>query len=194
MIKIVIGAWAALTVAGLGLLLNYKETPGEAAVAPSSWPSASTLPRTEDRFTLVMIVHPRCPCSRASVGELGRLMTRVGSQVRTYVLMVVPDGVDDSWEHSDLASSAGAIDGVEVRIDRSGREASLFGAATSGQTYLYSRTGELLFSGGITPSRGHYGDNLGSAEIERLALGGEHVAGAAAVKSNVFGCELHEKK
>ena len=187
-----IGGWAVLTVTGLGLMLNYKQTPGEAAVAPASFPADSSIERAPDKSTLIMIVHPRCPCSRASVTELSRLMTRVGSRLTAHVLVVVPDGTGEEWEKSDLAASAAAIHGVDVRIDRNGREGKLFGAITSGQTYLYSPTGELQFSGGITPSRGHQGDNFGSSEIERLTLSGEKATDAG--HSNVYGCELHDAK
>jgi hypothetical protein len=187
-----IGGWAVLTVTGLGVLLNYKQTPGEAAVASPSYPAGSAIERTTDRSTLVMIVHPRCPCSRASISELSRLMTRVGSRLTAHVLVVVPDGAGEEWEKSDLAESAAAIPGVDVRIDRNGSEGKLFGAITSGQTYLYSPKGELQFSGGLTPSRGHQGDNFGSSEIERLTLSGDN--GTEAGHSNVFGCELHDAK
>ena len=142
-----------------------------------------------------MIVHPRCPCSRASVGELSRLMTRLGDRVKGYVLVVQPEGTDgDEWSKSELADSAARINGIEVQLDRGGREAKLFGAATSGQTYLYSRTGALQFSGGITASRGHYGDSQGSSEIARLTLEGEGATAETAASSNVYGCELHDTK
>jgi hypothetical protein len=187
-----IGGWLTLTIAGMGVLLNYKQTAGGAAVAPASWPKESTIVPAKDRFTLVMIVHPRCPCSRASVGELGKLMTRLGSRLEAHMLAIVPDGAGEEWESSDLAKSAAEIQNVSVRVDRSGREAKLFGALTSGQTYLYSPTGELQFSGGITASRGHYGDNLGSAEIERLTLAGNSDQAEEPRSSKVYGCELHD--
>jgi hypothetical protein len=194
MIKAVglIGGWLTLTIAGMGVLLNYKQKPGEAAAAPAGWPEQSTIERAKDRSTLVMIVHPRCPCSRASVGELGKLMTRIGTRLEAHMLVVVPDGAGEEWENSDLAKSAAEIQNVSVRVDRSGREAKLFGAATSGQTYLYSPSGELQFSGGITASRGHYGDNFGSAEIERLTLSHKSEKAEEPRSSNVYGCELHD--
>ncbi len=52
--------------------------------------------------------------------------------------------------------------------DDDGAEAKRFGAETSGQTLLYDERGTLAFSGGITGSRGHAGDNAGRASL--LAL------------------------
>jgi hypothetical protein len=45
--------------------------------------------------------------------------------------------------------------------DEDGFEAKRFGAKTSGQVVLYAPKGALLFSGGITVSRGHQGSNPG---------------------------------
>ncbi len=64
--------------------------------------------------------------------------------------------------------------------------AAAFGAETSGQVFLYDAQGSLRFSGGITESRGHVGDNAGRAAVEQL------LQGKAPVKTRtpVFGCSL----
>ena len=68
-----------------------------------------------------------------------------------------------------------------------GREARLFGAATSGQTMVYGRNGHLLFSGGITAARGHYGDNAGASAIGALL---EQPTPQSGRKTAVYGCAL----
>jgi len=65
-------------------------------------------------------------------------------------------------------------------------EAKRFGAETSGQTLLYDERGTLAFSGGITGSRGHAGDNAGRASL--LALINRSDADRRG--SSVFGCPL----
>ncbi len=72
--------------------------------------------------------------------------------------------------------------------DIQGREALRFGAATSGQTLLYDASGRLLFSGGITPARGHAGDNDGSDALLELLSGGS----GRHHQTPVFGCSLRD--
>jgi hypothetical protein len=57
-------------------LWNYESTPGVAAATPGRWPADSRIKPDADRATLVMLAHPHCPCTRASIGELARLMTQ----------------------------------------------------------------------------------------------------------------------
>jgi hypothetical protein len=51
---------------------------------------------------------------------------------------------------------------------------------------LYAPTGKLLFSGGITASRGHEGDNVGRSAIVSFILNGH----APVNHTPVFGCSL----
>jgi len=77
---------------------------------------------------------------------------------------------------------------VQVMRDDDGVEAARFGAATSGQVILYDRDGGLLFTGGITASRGHAGDNDGRNAIVSLLGRGRETRHS----SPVFGCSLLE--
>ena len=60
---------------------------------------------------------------------------------------------------------------MRVVNDVEGVEARRFGAQTSGTTSLYSPDGRLLFSGGITSSRGHEGDNAGEDALTQAISG-----------------------
>lgn len=184
--------WLALVGAGSAVLLDYALTPGVSGTAPAQWPLGSALRRNTDGATLVMIVHPHCTCSRASLSELLGLMTSATGKVNAYVLFVRPPGVARGWERTDLWRQAVAIPAVTVIADESGRQAARFGAATSGQTMLYDRSGVLEFSGGITAARGHYGINAGSIAIAAL-LGGTKPGGKrinASARTPVYGCPL----
>jgi hypothetical protein len=178
--------WLFIIGAGIGILWDYESTPGAAAATPDRWPAASRLKPAAGRATLVMSAHPHCPCTRASIGELARLMTQAQGRVTAYVVFVKPPGFSGEWVQSDLWASAAAIPGVIPVADGDGVEAGLFHSATSGQTVLYDAAGNLLFSGGITSARGHSGDNAGRTAIVSLLTGGE----ADKRDTPVFGCPL----
>jgi hypothetical protein len=178
--------WALMVGVGLGLLWSYENTPGPVAVPPSHWPAESRIQPAADRATLLMVAHPHCPCTRASIGELSRLMTQAQGRVTTYVLFLKPAGSSDDWEKTDLWQSAASIPGVSVVVDDGGVEAQRFQAATSGQTVLYDTDGSLLFNGGITSSRGHSGDNAGRSAIVSLL----HTGKAEQAETFAFGCPL----
>jgi len=183
-------AWLAGVGVGLSILWEYEHAPGVVVgTAPSSWPPSTGMGRVPGRATLVMLVHPQCPCSRASVGELALVMARAQGLVDAHVLFYRPAGVAANWHQTDLWSAAEAIPGVEVAVDENGAAASRFGVATSGHTLLYDDLGQLQFSGGITGSRGHAGDNAGRTAIVSLLL---HQAAERRFTS-VFGCSLLDR-
>lgn len=182
--------WSLVTGLGLGLLWKYENAAGTAAAAPANWPSDSSIPPATDRATLIMLAHPHCPCTRASIGELARLMTQAKGRVTAYVIFLKPESSSTDWEKTDLWQSAASIPGVTAIVDNDGTEARRFHAQTSGQTVLYDVDGRLLFSGGITGSRGHSGDNAGLSAIVSLLNTGD----AERTETFVFGCPLSSKR
>jgi hypothetical protein len=186
----VLAAWIVVLGAGASKLWRYESTAGEGARAPLTWPAGSSIARDGHLPTLVMLVHPQCPCSRASIEELSRLMTHCTGKVHTAVLFVQPAGAPEGWEKSGLWSDAAAIPGVTLMTDEEGRESERGGAATSGQAILYSADGRLLFSGGITESRGHCGDNAGESAIDALVSSRAIAGGAGNACTPVYGCPL----
>lgn len=178
--------WLVAIVAGGGGLWRYKLTPAVvAADSPDRWPVASWLPLAEDRATLVMSVHPRCPCTRASVAELRRLVTDTNDRVRAHILVVRPPGAPDRFERTDLWDSLAAIPGVTVHSDVDGEEARRFGAIASGHVVVFDPAGRVRFSGGITGARGHEGDNPGRSGASAAIL-----RSLDAGTGPTFGCDL----
>lgn len=171
---------------GARRLYNYENTPAEQAEAPQMWPANSQIPRSQGLPVIVVMGHPKCPCTRATIGELALLMTRLHSQATAAVLFIHPDGTPSDWEKTDLWRSAAEIPGVTVLVDPNYREADLFGAKASGQTFLYDANGRLQFNGGITALRGHSGDNAGRSSIVALVTG----EGDFQRRTSVFGCSL----
>jgi len=160
--------WLIGVTAGLAWLAAYDNGPGTPAHPPVRWPVDSHIVRATTRPTVVMLAHPRCVCTRASLGELAELMARAKQQPKGYVVFIKPVGTNGDWDDTDLWRSAAAIPGVTVLRDEDGLEVRRFGAETSGSTLVYDANGWLQFSGGTTGSRGHPGDNIGRASI--LAL------------------------
>ncbi len=183
----VLGAiWLGAAVAGLWVLWRYDNTAGEGARAPNQWPSPTTLARAADRPTLVMLAHPHCTCTRASLGELAEVIARARIRPKTYVVFMAPETFGNGWETTDLWRTAASLPEVTVVRDGDGREARRFGAETSGQTLLYDEHGLLVFSGGITGARAHAGDNLGRQSLVALL----NRTPAERSGTNVFGCPL----
>jgi len=182
--------WVMAVASGMTMLWAYAEAPGPAATPPAVWPRDSRIRPSAERATLIMLAHPHCPCTRASLEELDRLMARVGDRLTTDVLFVTPHDASGGWEATDLWRSAAAIPGVAVVDDLDGIEAHRFGALTSGQVLLYDAAGRLRFSGGITPARGHAGDSAGRSAIVALL----ERASSAPVETPVFGCSLLDER
>ena len=182
--------WLALVAVGLWMLTGYENSPGIAAAPPVEWPTDSRIQRAPDQATLVILAHPHCPCTKASIGELASIMAHCQGRLTAYVLFVKPEGVADAWEITDLWQSASRIPGVKVIQDSEGAEARLFHGATSGQAILYDREGHLQFTGGITASRGHSGDNEGRSAIVSLV----NAKVADQRETLVFGCPLFDPK
>jgi hypothetical protein len=178
--------WAASIGFGMRLLVNHETTPGSAAIVSAQFPADSPLSLASDRLTLVMLAHPRCPCTRASIGELAQIMAEGQGKLKAYVVFSRPEGAGADWNETGAWRSAAEIPGVTPVGDDDGRETRRFGAETSGHTLLFARDGRLLFSGGITASRGHAGDNAGESAI--VALVREQAAPRATTP--VFGCKL----
>jgi len=182
--------WLVATAAGFALLARHALTPGATLEAPSSWPASAHPPRAKGRPTLVMLAHPRCPCTRASLGELSVLMEHARGQLDARVLFLQPEGTSSDWTQGPLWRAAAAIPGVTVLVDTGGEQARGFGVATSGHSLLYDAAGRLRFSGGLTGARGHRGDNPGRDAVEALLREAGGVGGSS--EHAVYGCALEE--
>ena len=191
-IYLTIALWATAVSAGSVELWRYQLTPGATpAPAPQAWPADSVVPVHPGKPVLLMVAHPQCACTRASLNELRRLIVRFNALENPPVLYlsVVPtkgsrgDAID-----GPVLRNAASIEGLNVVIDQDGLFAKRLGATTSGHTLLYGASGELLYSGGITAARGHEGDAAGQDAI-LAALYGRPVA---THEQPVFGCGLHK--
>jgi hypothetical protein len=182
--------WLSTVVGGVFYVTRYENTPAlKNDSSPLVFPLESRVERDAKHSTLLFFAHPKCPCTRASLRELSRLMTDVNGNLQAYVVFNKPADEGEEWTATDLRTNAEAIPNVHVLIDDDERETRIFNAQTSGLTLLYDPAGNLRFEGGITASRGHEGDNAGSRAIFEIVT----EDAAKTTETAVFGCPLHKK-
>lgn len=180
--------WLLLIGFGFVVLLTFQTQEGESLQAPQSWPEASKLQRSKTGNTAILFLHPKCPCSTASLHKFEQLLSH-HSDTRAYVLFIYPEGTDSSWQNTRLTQQAQKITNLIMVKDHSDNEMLLFKAATSGLVLTYDYGGDLTFAGGITPGRGHEGDSQGSDELDEI-LSNRDGRKLAVSHSNVYGCPL----
>lgn len=183
--------WVFLIAVGLVILWNYETAPGKQGVAATDWPDNTQVRLSKTKPTLLMFAHPHCPCTRASIYQLSRIMTYAKDKVSANVLFFKPTDFSDDWVKTDQWYSAAEIPGVSVFRDDGGEQSKIFGSATSGQVYLYDINGRLIYSGGITSSRGSSGDNIGASAVISLLTSTD---GSVISQNPVFGCPLNENR
>jgi hypothetical protein len=168
------------------LLERYSFQPGDSGATDAAWPRAARLPhQVEAGWRLVVALHPECPCSRATVEELNRLLAARPDAFRIRALFVARQS---DAETSPLWQALRRMSGVDLVADPQGIEARQFGFRTSGEVRLYDENLQLRFHGGVTISRGHRGDNPGSAAI----LTSLDARECAVIATPVFGCALFD--
>lgn len=178
--------WAICVSVGVVALVRFDLRAGVAIAPLTDWPADSRLPRNPQGPTLLLFAHPHCPCTRASLSELKRILAKSESPLQSLVVFIQPDGTSDEWAWSSLWNAANAIPGVTCVADAGLRETSIFRAETSGQVLLYDSAGRLRYSGGVTIARGHEGTNPGSSTISATLAGRPAPLSGAPV----FGCPL----
>ncbi|MBI1861862.1 MAG: RedB protein [Deltaproteobacteria bacterium] len=180
--------WIAGMAVGQIWLRKYALTAGPTERAAASWPKHSQLERAEG-FTAILFLHPKCPCSQASLLELDKFMTHAPRSTKAYAVFARPS----AWAEKDVKGSlwkqATAFPRVVPVIDEKKREAAQFGALTSGHFFLYRPDGVLAFQGGITGSRGDVSDNPGLSSALALVNHGR----VELRETRVFGCALYDK-
>jgi len=188
-----IAFWAVAVVGGEVFLWSYQLTPGAAAdAAPATWPADGSIPRHPGQPLLLMVAHPRCACTRASLNELRRLIARfegLHPPPALYLSVVAPAGTGADWTDGPVLRNAASIRGLHVVVDPGGRFAARLGATTSGHVLVYGADGALLFSGGITSARAHEGDSIGQNAIVQAL----YQKDPSVRRTLVFGCGLEDQ-
>lgn len=178
---------------GLGAYIAFDHawTPGESTrLKEKCWPQFSNLKQSQKNKTLVLFVHPKCPCTNSSLIELRNLIEKSKGGHNTKIVFFVPGDFGDEWIEEDKINLANAVPGAEIVYDYDGKEMRTFGAATSGQLYIFASDKKMLYSGGITPGRGHIGTNPGFDNCLEILASNDNQYGTAPV----FGCPMEQPK
>jgi hypothetical protein len=183
-----LGAWALSAALGSMMLSRYETTPSAERNAPADWPAESTIPRPSGATALLMFVHPECSCTRASLEELRWVMERSEGRARVFVLVLTKPALPRKVQETEIWRTATAIPGVTVLPDQKGAEARRFQCSNSGRVLYYGADGALLFAGGLTASRGHFGESAGRDTLIALLKG----ASPQCRNTPVFGCPLFD--
>ena len=178
--------WLGIVITGFTLLMREEFTPVPSTSITSQFPPSSGLLLSDKKPTLVLFLHPHCPCSCATLHELEQLLGQTQDKLVVRIVFTIPPGTPPDWEKGDLLTAADAIPGTSVVRDENAAATRQFGVTGSGHALLYSPDGHLLFSGGITGSRGEEGENPGEMAIVNFVLHGH----SNVTRTPVFGCML----
>lgn len=183
-------SWFLFVFAGFYLLEIYSNSPGMSGPQPIHWPTnQSELVFEKGHEKMVVFIHPRCPCSRATLVELSKLVSRFPHRFDLDIVFYHPLTADAKWFNTTNWDLAKGIPNAVLHSDPDGKLAMKFGALTSGHTLLFNSEGFRVFSGGITGARGHEGDNLGTDAITNYLT---HQV-IPTQQTRVFGCALFKK-
>jgi hypothetical protein len=179
--------WLGLLAGGSAWLLRYTFAVGKATVAPHVIPSLLS-PGASLRPQLFLALHPQCPCSRATVRELAKILRLVPGRTDVTVLAFAPVDAPEEWLEGRLIAECRKLN-CQIRPDPAGRLAASLGSLTSGRVVLYDKNGRLRYQGGITGSRGHEGDNAGEQAVIEILSGCRE----SHKSMPVFGCPIRSE-
>ncbi|MFG0264844.1 MAG: RedB [Rhodopirellula sp. JB055] len=182
--------WGFILAALFFALISYGNTAG-----PSDPPPETAFTKqvdgvseinTSSGWELMMAVHPKCPCTVASVNELQHLLDQFGDQLKCRFLVYHPADTDAAWIEDGITPRLSEIPQASIEPDETGKTALALGMQTSGAVVVFDSQGIPCFHGGITVSRNHEGDNLGVRAISMLLQG----KSPPITSTPVFGCRL----
>ncbi|HRH45202.1 MAG TPA: hypothetical protein PKY82_26425 [Pyrinomonadaceae bacterium] len=191
--KIILGAiifvWAITVGLGIFEMSDYTWRAGRSAIPPPKLISEFQVTTNKDLPLLLIFFHPQCPCSRATLAELVRLLNSHENSIEIHIIFYKPASEPDEWVKTNIWRQASTIPGVTISVADE-NEIKRFGAITSGQTLLYDKEGNLIFSGGITNGRGHEGNNPGEKSIETFLQTNQITVS----ENPVFGCAITDSE
>ena len=156
------------------------QAPGDDGLTPKHFPSVNGVALRDAQPTVLVFIHPLCPCTPATLAQLKLIADSAD-------VSVIQSGPAVDIQDEDVGRSAQKVSRFERVIDdRSGELARSFGAMTSGHIVAYAPDGSLLFRGGITPGRGMTGPSQGLAELAKAL----ETSMPSAVDPDVFGCSI----
>lgn len=177
--------WLGAVAGGFAALQRYGAIAGTAHTPTAGSADFLAHHRRPGRALLVMAVHPNCPCSSASLAELGDLLARSRGRCDALLLEYEPRQLPADWPRAPRARELGGVS-VPVLRDAAGQLAAALGAETSGHAVFVDAAGTVRFHGGLTLSRGHRGRTPAQDAILATLAG----QSATLAEAPVYGCAL----
>lgn len=176
-------AWAAALAVCFGALQRYAGAPGGAHSPSAAATEFIAQHRQPGRGLVVMAIHPRCPCTDASLIELGNMLRRSEGACDAVLLEYAPQDTPADWP---VGAKYREVAGLRVPIvrDPGGTLAVALGAETSGHLVFADAQGVIRFHGGLTVSRGHQGRSAAQDAILAVLKNKE----SALTTAPVYGC------
>ncbi|QEG20794.1 hypothetical protein [Mariniblastus fucicola] len=176
-----------VSLAGFAVLVDYSSRPGPVAPTPRQFPAQAFPDREKGTPTIVVAYHPKCPCTFATVRCLERLRTEFRCKPNLIAYAYRPESAPDSWIESSSTAILRKFEGTVIDPDAEASVSRQFGARVSGHVFVYDGNDKLVFSGGITPGRGHEGYCEASLQFVRSVNG----ATTESTQWPIFGCEIN---
>lgn len=183
--KIFLIIWIGLVMGGLWSLENFSGSAGKSTRAPASLPLESRLVSKSGKPLFLVFIHPKCSCSHATYIELKKLKPYLQG-VEVKVIFNLFDQQSTDWSKTDLWEKFSSLPDVEMVIDSKSRETKIYQVTTSGHAFLYDEKLRLVFSGGLTPSRGHEGQTNGQIFVKSWLKN----RSSQSFIEKVFGCDF----
>jgi len=185
-IAVVMTLWSVVLFGGLAAFSIYQTRQGTRGTIPAHWPADSRIDRTAGHSTLLVFLHPNCPCSMASVHSLQRCLRAIPPEGRPRTVFVMRPAARDDWRARKLRATAAETPDGSFYQDDGEKEIARFGANVSGHLLLFGAGGDLLFDGGVTPERGQEEESMASDHFREVLTG----MSRSPVRTAVFGCAL----
>lgn len=183
--KYVFLIWIFLVLSGFAFFYQYEFEEGDFHVKKDYSKIIEKHFSSQDLSNiLICFLHPKCPCSDATIYELNRLRTS-NKELKIIAVLSFPENTYSEWKTINrVDNQLSRIEGLEIIEDKNSEMAKDFGGLTSGSCYLF-RDSELMFAGGITPSRGHLGKTEAHEIISKKASNEDLLV------QKVFGCPIN---
>lgn len=182
-----IAAWLAAIATAMAALADYMHTPAPQAAPADAWPDTLE-PLDAGVHTLVLAVHPRCPCTVATVRQLEKLRDTPEHPLRIRAYAFEPARPDQprDWRDTDVTRIL-ERHGARVIPDPEGNAATTLRLTTSGHAVLFDPNANAVFQGGLTHARGVAGPSAAVVNINRVLAGQPHPLNT----THVYGCPIH---
>jgi len=181
--------WLAAVAAGFAVAMRHEKTAAPEHAVASTFPENAICVAPVDKPMLIVFIHPKCPCTRASLEEIAALHRRCGDNLDMQFVFL--ERGDAPWRSEDTEhwETVRGINAGPAFVDVSGAEHRRFGATTSGETFLFMPDGNLAFHGGVTVGRGHSGTSAGRIAIEAIVMN-PTASAQTPPRTKVYGCLL----